>query len=175
MRKGIKLTQIFWEIIQCKSGSTTNNDAIEFLHYRTCFLSRARVSSVEHVSLRYRPCLLGIDVCGTPEFDLSYVPEDNLAPKLFGTEIQIVSTRCAQFWRQMGMCRLWIIKRFRCQKIKNSYIEIFMLVRAHSARTIFQLWNNINLILSNILHVYNCHVYGIYHFMFFDNIRNFIE
>ena len=34
---------------------------------------------------------------GTPGFDLSYEPEDNLAPKLFGTEIQIVSTRCAQF------------------------------------------------------------------------------
>ena len=54
---------------------------------------------------------------GTPGFDLSYGPEDNLAPKLFGTEIQIVSTRCAQFWRQMGMCRLWIIKKFRGQKI----------------------------------------------------------
>ena len=34
---------------------------------------------------------------GTSGFDLSYVSEDNLASKLFGTEIQNVSTRCAQF------------------------------------------------------------------------------
>ena len=54
---------------------------------------------------------------GTSGFDLPYVSEDDLAPKLFGTEIQIVSTRCAQFWGQMGMCRLWIIKKFRGQKI----------------------------------------------------------
>ena len=34
---------------------------------------------------------------GTSGFDLPYVSEDDLAPKLFGTEIQIILTRCAQF------------------------------------------------------------------------------